>query len=178
MKIVILTGSPHKKGTSSVLVDNFIKGAETSGHEIFRFDCAFKKVHPCIGCDKCECGKNSCVFKDDMLELYPKLIGADMIVFSTPLYYHAMSAQIKMTIDRFHGIDNCLKGTGKKAVLLVSAADEHEYAANGVIGNYEETLRYLQWQDCGKVLGLGCNTKEDILKTNYPKEAYKLGQRI
>ena len=57
MKIVVLTGSPHKAGTSSLLADCFIRGAEEAGHEIFRFDAAFNNVHPCIGCDKCECGK-------------------------------------------------------------------------------------------------------------------------
>lgn len=36
MKIVILTGSPHKNGTSNTLVDEFIKGASEKGHLIKR----------------------------------------------------------------------------------------------------------------------------------------------
>lgn len=38
VKIVILTGSPHVKGTSLQLADSFEKGARESGHEVFRFD--------------------------------------------------------------------------------------------------------------------------------------------
>lgn len=34
----------HKSGTSSLLADSFINGAEENGHEIFRFDSAFKDV--------------------------------------------------------------------------------------------------------------------------------------
>lgn len=45
-----------------------------------------------------------------------------MVVFVSPLYYHGLSAQIKTAIDRFHGIDDDLVGTDKKAMLLMMAA--------------------------------------------------------
>ena len=48
MYIVMITGSPHKNGTSALLADEFIKGAEESGHSVFRFNTAFECVHPCI----------------------------------------------------------------------------------------------------------------------------------
>lgn len=50
MKILVLTGSPRKNGNSNTLADYFIKGAREAGHEIVRFDAAFKDVHPCIAC--------------------------------------------------------------------------------------------------------------------------------
>ena len=50
MKIVVLTGSPRRNGNSAYLAEQFIKGAEERGHEVFRFDCAFKKVAPCRAC--------------------------------------------------------------------------------------------------------------------------------
>ena len=46
MKITVLTGSPRKNGNSAYLAEQFIKGAEEHGHEVFRFDCAFKQVEP------------------------------------------------------------------------------------------------------------------------------------
>lgn len=65
MRIVVLTGSPHKIGTSNTLVNEFVKGAEENGHNVVRFDTPFLDIHPCIGCD--HCGMNgSCVFNDDM----------------------------------------------------------------------------------------------------------------
>lgn len=36
MNIVVLTGSPHRNGTTSVLTEEFIKGAESKGHNVFR----------------------------------------------------------------------------------------------------------------------------------------------
>ncbi len=53
MKIVILTGSPHRDGTTSVLAEQFAAGAQAKGHDVFRFDAAFKNTHPCLGCDVC-----------------------------------------------------------------------------------------------------------------------------
>ena len=41
MKIVMLTGSPHRKGTSALLADEFIAGAAAKGHTVIRFDTAF-----------------------------------------------------------------------------------------------------------------------------------------
>lgn len=65
MNIVVLTGSPHRNGTTSVLTEEFIKGAESKGHNVFRFDAAFHDIHPCQGCDAC--GMNGpCVQKDDI----------------------------------------------------------------------------------------------------------------
>ena len=53
MKVVIITGSAHKHGTTATLADKFEQGAFDAGHEVFRFDAAFCSVHPCIGCDTC-----------------------------------------------------------------------------------------------------------------------------
>ena len=46
MKVTVITGSPHKKGTSALLAEKFIEGANQAGHEIFRFDAAFERVAP------------------------------------------------------------------------------------------------------------------------------------
>ncbi|EHJ02241.1 NADPH-dependent FMN reductase [Clostridium sp. DL-VIII] len=178
MKVTVITGSPRKFGTSTLLADKFIKGAKEAGHEIFRFDAAFEGVHPCTSCNKCEHGDKPCVFQDSMAKLYPHLIDADLIAFVTPLYFFGVSSQIKMAIDRFHGINNQLKGADKKAILMVTAAGKEEHVMNGVVGSYNETLRYLQWQDCGIVLANGCNEREAIEKTNYPEQAYQLGKKL
>ncbi len=84
MKITVITSSAHRNGTSAMMADEFIKGAEEAGHEIFRFDAAFKSIHPCIGCMKCQTGDKVCVFKDDMQELNPHLLAAALTCFGKP----------------------------------------------------------------------------------------------
>lgn len=46
-KIVVVTGSPRKKGNSFAMTDAFIKVAEEKGHTVTRFDAALKKVDGC-----------------------------------------------------------------------------------------------------------------------------------
>ena len=116
MKITVLTGSLRAKGNSAYLAEQFIKGAQEKGHEIYRFDCAFKHVEPCRACNRC--GMNgTCIFNDDFLELRPKLIESDMVVFATPMYYFGISAQMKRVIDRFYAINGQIKGASKKSRL-------------------------------------------------------------
>ena len=68
MKIVILTGSPRKKGNSNYLAEQFAKGANEAGHEVFVFDCVKQKVGGCLACDFC--GMNGpCSQKDDFTNI-------------------------------------------------------------------------------------------------------------
>lgn len=87
MKIVILTGSPRKKGNSNYFAEQFAKGANNVGHEVFVFDCVKQKVGGCLACDFC--GMNGpCSQKDDFTNiLRPQLETADMIVLVSPIYY-------------------------------------------------------------------------------------------
>lgn len=48
MYIVMITGSPHRHGTSALLADEFIRGATESGHTVFRFDAAFELCIPVL----------------------------------------------------------------------------------------------------------------------------------
>lgn len=120
MNIVVLTGSPHRNGTTSVLTEEFIKGAESKGHNVFRFDAAFHDIHPCHGCDAC--GMNGpCVQKDDIEnDLIMRLVDADLIALISPVYYWHVSAQLKTCIDRFYARTGRI--SDKQSVLRQQAA--------------------------------------------------------
>ena len=93
MNIVILEGSPNKNGSSNMLAKEFACGAEEVGHNIKIVDAAHANVRPCTGCVHCGY-EGPCVQKDDVNEIRHKILGADMMVFVTPLYYYGMSAQL------------------------------------------------------------------------------------
>ena len=85
MKIVVLQGSPNRHGSTHLLADSFRQGAESAGHIVEMIDVANAKIHPCNGCVRCGY-EGPCVQKDDMDEIRYKILGADMVVFATPLY--------------------------------------------------------------------------------------------
>lgn len=177
MKIVVLTGSPRKNGNSAYLAEQFIKGAEEQGHEVFRFDCAFKQVEPCRACN--HCGMNGpCIFNDDFQELRPRLIEADMVVFATPMYYFGISAQMKQVIDRFYAINGQIKGARKKAVLLKAYADTSRKEAEPMLVHYRTLMDYLGWTSVGEVVAPGVWTAGSVRNTDYPQQAYLLGKNL
>ena len=177
MKIVVLTGSPRKNGNSAYLAEQFIKGVEEQGHEIFRFDCAFKQVEPCRACN--HCGMNgTCIFNDDFLELRPKMVEADMVVFATPMYYFGISAQMKRVIDRFYAINGQIKGARKKAAFLMTYADTARKEAEPMLLHYHTLMEYLGWTSVGEVVASGVWTAGSVKGTDYPQQAYQLGKNL
>ena len=164
MKITILSGSPHKNGTSSLLVDYFIKGAESKGHDVFRFDAAFRKVHPCIGCEHCHTENKKCRFKDDMDELNPHLLNSDIIVFATPLYYFGMSAQLKAAIDRFYANHYNLLNSNKKTILFVTAWNNEDWKMQSIVSQFETLNKYMGFENIGtKIAVSGAYSTPSIL---------------
>lgn len=176
MKILVITGSPRKNGNSNTLAEHFIRGAKEAGHEIVRFDAAFKEVHPCIACNKC--GMNGeCVFKDDFEFVRKHIVDAGMVVFATPMYYFGISAQIKAVIDRFYAINGSIH-VPKKAALLMTYADNNKRKEKAITDHYEILLDYLGWSDVGKVIAPGVWPVGAVNHTKFPEQAYLLGKSV
>ena len=175
MKITVITGSPHQQGTSSYLADQFIQGAEECGHEVFRFDAAFKRVHPCLGCDRCGVSGN-CAQQDDMTELLPRLLDADMVLLATPLYFFGLSAQLKTVVDRFYPLKDILKERSRKAALFVTAHGSDERNMDSVVAQYQTLVKYLRWEDAGMILACGVGARSEIEASDYGDRAYQMGK--
>ena len=177
MKITVITGSPHKKGTSSLLADEFIHGAKEAGHEIYRFDAAFEELHPCLGCDRCGMGASPCVWKDPMQKLNPHMMEADVVVLVSPLYYFTVSAQLKMVIDRFYANTGRFTG-GRKSILMATAYDANEWTMSALTTYYQTLADYMRWEDIGRVLATGCGSRRDIERSRFPQMAYEMGKGL
>ncbi|MGN1377043.1 MAG: flavodoxin family protein [Dorea sp.] len=178
MKILVLCGSPHKKGTTDALAEAFCKGAFSAGHDVKKVWLQGKKIMPCLGCMYCQKNEGVCVQKDDVREILDDVIEADVIVFVSPLYYFAMTAQLKMVIDRFFAVNGILRKKQKKAILLTAGSDTDVWAMDGVKAHYGTMLRYLHWTSAGEIYAYGCSTKEMLEKTTYPEAAERLGKSI
>ncbi len=177
MKIVVLKSSPHKNGSSNMLADQFIKGAEENGHEIVMLDVAKMNMHPCIGCDCC--GMNGeCVHKDNNSIIRDNLLSADMVVFVTPIYYFGMTAQLKTVIDRFYSYTTRLSNRHLKAVLITAAWDSNTDVMPYTANHYDKICRYMNFDNMGMVLGTGCGTPQMTKDSVHMNEAYQLGKSI
>lgn len=179
--ILVLTGSPRKKGNSDRLADAFIRGAESAGHNTVKFEAGLKKIGGCKACKACWSKGEACIIKDDFSELEPLLEEADVIVFCTPLYWFAMSSQIKAAIDRMNSYlaDNCPRPLHiKESVLLICGADTEPDIFSGAIETYRNMADYMKWRDRGIIAVPGVPKKGDIDGTEGLIEAEELGKTI
>ena len=177
MKIVILEGSPNKKGSSNLLADCFRQGAEEAGHMVEIIDAAHADIHPCTGCIHCGY-EGPCVQKDDMEEIRRKILGADMMVFVTPLYYYGMSAQLKTLIDRFWAFNSSIQRKRMKSALLTTAWNSDDWTFEALESHYKTLVRYLNLKDMGMVLGYGCGTPSMTKHSRFPQKAYELVNQL
>lgn len=177
MNILVIESSPHKNGSSNLLADNFIRGAEEKGHQVTVFDAARADLHPCLGCDFC--GMNGpCSQKDDGGRLRDEILRADMMVLVTPLYYFGVSAQLKTVIDRFYSFTVKLDSRRMKTALIVAAWDSNEWTMTEVESYYDTLCRYMNFRDQGKILATGCGTVPMTSRTDFPRKAYELGRSL
>jgi len=134
-KILIISSSPKKDGNTETLINWFIEGAKSKGAEIHIIRAAALKTKS-NGCTSCRvCQKNEeygCLIKDDISSAILEMAKVDVIVMATPLYFFAMSAQLKAIVDRMFSLykwdnkantmETVLKG--KTLVLIASAYED------------------------------------------------------
>ncbi len=96
--ILGICGSPRKMATEYVLREA-LRMLEEKGFETEFFGVRGKNIAPCQHCDYCLKNKE-CRIKDDMFELYPLIKNAKGLIMATPVYNGALSAQIKVVMDR------------------------------------------------------------------------------
>ena len=120
-KVLILSGSPRKGGNSDILCDEFMRGALEAGNTVEKIRVAEKKIGYCSACYYCVQSGGVCARKDDMAEILQKLIDADVIVLSSPVYFYSIDAQLKAVIDR--SVARWTEIKNKEFYYIVTCAD-------------------------------------------------------
>ncbi len=181
MKILMLTGSPRKKGVTARLAAAFQKGAKEAGHEVKRYDTPWMKVSPCKAC--CHCRKNDekCIYDDDMTPLIGKdgeILNADLILLVSPVYYWGLTAQLKTVVDRFYAVGRSMREKNQKIMLISSAGDSDPAVFNSIKAFYQSLRDWTHWQDAGTLLIPGCHEPEDLENTDFEEKAYEMGKNL
>lgn len=178
-KIVVITGSPRKGGNSFAMTDAFIKAAEAKGHTVTRFDAAMKNVGGCRACETCFKTGKACSFDDDFNTIAPAILEADAVVFSTPVYWYSIPAQVKGVIDRLYSF--CVAGkdiAGKECAIITCCEEEDMSVMDGVRVPLERSAALLKWKMVGEVLVPGVLKVGDIEKTDGCAQAAALADKI
>lgn len=178
-KIVVITGSPRKNGNSFAMTEAFIQAAEANGHTVTRFDAAMRKIGGCHACETCYQTGKACSFNDDFNIIAPAVLEADALVFTMPVYWYSIPAQIKAVIDRLYSLVVGGKDiSGKECALIACCEEEDPSVLDGIRIPMERTAALNKWNMVGEVLVPGVLKPGDVEKTDGCRQAAALADKI
>ena len=130
MRVMTVLGSPRRRGNTAAVLTWVEEELMSLGHEVDRVDITDHDVRGCIGCYACkESLETPCIQQDDANALFARVIEADALVLSSPLYCWGLSAQLKAFVDRAICLVMGFEGPGHesriadKRLALVATAE-------------------------------------------------------
>lgn len=127
MKILAIMGSPRLKGNTDLLLDEAIKGAESQGAKVEKLMVDKLKISPCKEYGTCMRDGN-CPIRDDMDDIYIKLLEADGVIVASPMFFYGVTSQLKALIDR------CQVLWARKYILKMPVPDSDRRGAFIAVG--------------------------------------------
>jgi len=96
-------GSPRIGGNTDLLLGEALKGSESQGADIEKIDVYKQEIKPCLEDYGCAI-MGICTIRDNMDDIYKKLLEADRIIVASPMFFYSMPSQLKALIDRCQAI--------------------------------------------------------------------------
>lgn len=182
-KVLILLGSPRKKGNSATLAQRFGEGAEKAGAEVEAVYLHGMDIRPCAGCNACqEADDKHCGMDDEMQTLYPKLREADVLVFATPIYWFNVSAQTKLCMDRCYALigpsGTVLAHKEYAFILTHGDAEPFTSGAQNAIRVFRDSFDYIGAKIAGFIYGSAGAAGEIRHNEALMEKAFELGRRV
>ncbi|MGE4442371.1 MAG: flavodoxin family protein [Desulfomicrobium sp.] len=174
--ILIISSSPRIDSNSDALCDEFMRGAQDSGHTVEKIRLAEKTINYCTGCLACIHDPGACVQQDDMAEIHQKMIDADVIVLGSPVYFHVMNGQMKVFIDRVCPIYTMLRD--KDFYYAVSCAGGGSQVESSVESLKVFTRSFSNVREKGVMSVTGEWEGGQVKGTRAGKEAYEMGRNV
>lgn len=158
-QIVLLTGSVHENGSTTLLANAFEQAASLQGHEVFRFNAGMAPsaaLHPLQ-----LTASNQGVPGDDLFGqiVMPQMLAASAVVLVTPVYFGTMASPLKMVMERLYAYFPTITG---KQCALIAAARGPQAAFNGLELMYHQLLSVLNWHSVGNLYAPNCSLPDDL----------------
>lgn len=170
MNILTILGSPRTKGNTAGALD--MVEQELSGrHQVERLAITSVKINGCLGCEKCRkvADRPGCVQDDDAVAVFERMMAADGLIYSSPLYCWNFSAQMKALIDRHlclvtgYGTANHRSLIADKpAALLVTCAGPVKGNADVIQTVFDRVCRFGKTRAVNKTVIPYCTTPDAL----------------
>ena len=158
MKLLIINGSPRKKGLISQMLRIFHEQAIATGVEVTEVYANDLQIKPCMGCMACRSKRHCVLPEDDAQRVLTLIEQADAIVIGAPCYWGNIPGQLKLLFDRI--VYGMMRDTprfpeplmkGKKAVFISTCTTPFPFnilmnQSRGAIRALREIGRFSGWK--------------------------------
>ena len=148
-KIIAVNAGPRKGWNTDTLISEAIKGAESTGATVERFDlCRLETYTGCISCFGCKREKNKghCICKDGLTPVLDAIREADGLIIGSPNYLGEMTASFRALYERLifqnltYNAENPCCNQNVLPVLLIMTSNAPDYGYQGLMQDYQQTL--------------------------------------
>lgn len=187
MRVTAFLGSPRVEGNTDLLLRAAVRAAEEGGHTVRLFPLNDLHITPCQNCGGCD-ATGSCIINDAMDEIYDEIRRTDRIIVASPIFFFALSAQMKAMIDRCQAFW-CEKyllqkplpagPQGRKGLLLLVGGMKKEIGVQCSEATAKAFFRTVSVPEHETLSYLGIDAKGEIAK--HPTaltDAYEAGKRL
>ncbi len=190
IKILGVSGSPRKGGNTDILLDNFLKGAESAGAETKKVLLKEYSIESCVGCEGCRKAGTCIKFHDGMELLYPEIEAAKGLILGSPTYNYNVTAPMKAFIDRLYPYYNFtderpgpysskLGDQGRKTLVFTVCEQEKLEEMGFTLEALGMPLEALGYEVVEKFLATKCFAKGAVLKNEELLEkAFESGKKL
>ncbi len=185
MKVLGIMGSPRIKGNTDLLLDEALRGAQSQGAEVEKLVVDKLNIAPCREYYRCLKDGN-CAIRDEMDDIYPKLLDADRVIVASPIFFYGLTSQVKALIDRSQAIwarkyvlKQNLPGSGRKGAFIAVGATRGEKLFDGSILTVKYFFKTIGVKYVDELLIPGVDKKGEVKE--HPtalSDALELGRRL
>jgi len=178
-------GSPRIKGNTDLLLDEALRGAQSQGAEVEKIIVDKLKISPCREYYRCLRDGN-CAIRDDMDDIYPKLLEADGVIVASPMFFYGLTSQVKALIDRSQALwvrrfilKQNLPDAVRKGAFIAVGATKGQRLFDGAILTVKYFFQSIGVKYTAELLVRGVDKKGEIRE--HPtalSDAFELGRRL
>jgi multimeric flavodoxin WrbA len=170
-KVLVLEGSPRQGNTAAVM--DWVIAGMGHGAKAERVRICELNITGCVECLTCTKSKKTagCAQEDDMVDLYDKMVDADLVIWASPIFCWNVTSQTKMVLDRTFALmtgEDLLKGS--KWALVLTAGGDHFDGADLAVRMFSSTARYVGVKYLGQHVVANCPDLPGLRKNKLIRE--------
>lgn len=182
-KVLVLLGSPRRKGNSAILAEKIAEGAKSKGASIQTVFLHGLNIAPCKACYACQKPKSrGCAIDDDMQAIYRSMREADAWVLASPVYWFTLSAQMKLWMDRCLAFPAYGKDPFERKRIVIAMVyggeDAFDSGCVNALRTFQDAYSYVGAKIMGMVYGSAMEPGEIKSNKVLLREAKELGKRL